>query len=62
MVRTSNNGNDQLRKLTLKLLKQLLFKDSPQRAMGNPSLRNLNNGLIVPGNAKIPIVTYVHHQ
>jgi hypothetical protein len=56
MVRTGNDGNDHPRKLTLKLLKQHLFKVSPQRAMGNPSLRNPYNGSIVHGNAEIPIV------
>jgi hypothetical protein len=56
MVRTGNDGNDHPRKLTLKLLKQLLFKVSLQCAMGNPLLRNPNNGLIIHSNAKIPIV------
>jgi hypothetical protein len=56
MVKTGNNGNDHPRTLTLKLLQQLLFKVSPQGAMGNPSLRNPYNGLIVHGNAKKPIV------
>jgi hypothetical protein len=58
MVRTGNDGNDPILEnlRTLKLLKQHLFKVSPQRAMWDPLLRYPYNGSIVHGNAKIPIV------